>query len=239
MRSAIGSPRAWAGVGVGLGLLIALTAWFVPYLTRERQDVAGVPVPPPFLAQAPVEIDPGSEACLSDVAFGTDAELVELTTFKVPRPRPPMDIVARAPGYRETAVLTGGTEPLTGLYAGIDPPERSAVGTLCIRNRGERRIELLGTTDARTGTGRSITRIDGMEVADISVRLLATDSGSVLERLGQLVHRMAAFKPGLFGAPILLWLVLLLTAIAVPAAATYAIVASFRDPTERPAGRAD
>jgi hypothetical protein len=41
---------------------------------------------------------------------------------------------------------------------------------------------------------------------------------------------VAAFKPGLFGAPILLWLMVLLTAIAVPGAATYAIVASFRDP---------
>jgi hypothetical protein len=228
MRSAIRSPRTWAGIGVGLGLLIALIAWFVPYLTRERQDVAGVPVPPPFLAQAPVVMRPGSEACMSDVAFGTDAELVELTTFKVPRPRPPMEVVIKAPGYRETARLTGGTEPLTGLYARIDPPERSAIGTLCVRNRGDRRVALLGTTDARTGTGRPVTRIGGEEVPDISVRLLAVNSGSVLERLGQLVDRAAAFKPGVFGLPPLLWL-MLLTAIALPAAATYAIVTSFRD----------
>jgi hypothetical protein len=229
MRSAVRSPRTWAGVGVGLGLLIACVAWFVPYLTRERETVAGVPVPPPFIAQAPVGMSPGAEACLSDVAFDTDAELIELVALKVPRPRPPMEIVAQARAYRETAFVTGENEPLTWLYARIDPPERSVIGTLCIRNRGERRIVLLGTTDARTGVGRPITRIDGVEVPDITVRLLSTDRGSVLERLGQLVDRAAAFKPGLFGAPIFLWMMALLAAIGVPAAAIYSILSSFRD----------
>jgi hypothetical protein len=230
MRSVVRSPRTWAGLGVGLGLLIASIAWFVPYLTRERQDVAGVPVPPPFIAQVPVGMGPGSEACLSDVAFDTDAELIEVVAFKVPRPRPPIEIVARAPGYRATSSATGGNEPLAGLYARIDPPDRSVIGTLCIRNRGERRIELLGTTDARTATGRPITRIDGVEVApDISVRLLSADAGSVLERLGQLVDRVAAFKPGLFGASVLLWLMVLLAVIGIPAAAIYSILASMRE----------
>jgi hypothetical protein len=230
MRSAVRSSRTWAGVGAGLGLLIACVAWFVPYLTRERENVAGVPVPPPFVAQVPVRMDPGSEACLSDVAFDTDAELVELVALTAPRPRPPMEIVARGPGYRQTATVPGGHEPLTALYAQIDPPERSVVGTLCIRNRGERRIALLGTTDPRTAVGRPITRIDGEEVApDITVRLLSTDPGSVRERLGQLVDRVAAFKPGLFGAPAFLWIVVLLAAIGVPAAAVYSLLSSFRD----------
>jgi hypothetical protein len=229
MRSTIVSPRALAGLGAGLGLLIAFFAWFLPYLTRERENVAGVPVPSPLIAQTPVRMNPGSEACLSDVAFDTDAELVELTALTTPRPRPPMEIVAEAPGYRETATAPGGYEPLTALYARIDPPKRSVVGTLCIRNRGKRRIDLLGTTDARTAVGRPVTRIDGEEVAaDITVRLLSTHPGSVVERLGQLVDRIAAFKPGLFGAPVFLWAVLLLTAIGVPAAAIYSMLSSFR-----------
>jgi hypothetical protein len=230
MRSALRSPRTWAGVGVGLGLMIALIAWFVPYLTRERQNVAGVPVPTPVIAQAPVKMVPGSEACLSDVAFDTNAELVELMALAPPRRRPPIEVVARAPGYSEAAFVTGGNEAPTWLYARIDPPSRSVIGTLCITNRGEQRVDLLGTTDARTATGRPVTRIDGAEITpDISVRLLAESPGSVLERLGQLVDRAAAFKPGLFGWPVLLWLTMLLAAIGLPAAATYAIVASFRD----------
>jgi hypothetical protein len=230
MRSALRSPRTLAGLGAGLGLLIAFFAWFLPYLTRDRENVAGVPVPPPFLAQTPVRMDPGSETCLSDVAFGTDAELVELSALTVPRPRPPLGIVVEAPGYRETATAPGGYEPLTTVYARIDPPKRSVVGTLCIRNRGKRRIDLLGTADPRTGVGRPVTRIDGEEIpADVTVRLISTHPGSVLERLGQLVDRVAAFKPGLFGAPVFLWIVLLLTAIVVPTAAVYSILSSYRN----------
>jgi hypothetical protein len=77
--------------------------------------------------------------------------------------------------------------------------------------------------------GRPVTRIDGEEVApDITVRLLSTDSGSVLERLGQLVDRAAAFKPGLFGAPVFVWIVVALAAIGAPAAAIYSMLSSFR-----------
>jgi hypothetical protein len=228
MRSALRSPRVLAGVGAGLGLLIACVAWFVPYLTRERQDLAGVPVPPPFLAQTPVKIGSGSEACLSDVAFDTDAEFVGLTALSAPRP--PLEVVARAPGYRETDTVPGTREPPSGMFARIDPPERSVIGTLCIRNRGKRHVDLLGTADARTGVGRPVTRVDGAEVTpDISVSLFAADNGSVLERLGQLVDRAAAFKPGLFGLPVFLWIVLLLAAIGIPAAALYAMLSSLRE----------
>ena len=182
-------------------MLVACIAWFVPYLTRERENVAGVPVPTPFVAQAHVVMRPGAEACLSDVAFDTDAEVVEVTALTVPRSRPTLKILAEAPGYRETATVPGGGE----------------------------RIDLLGTTDSRTAVGRPITRVDGAEVApDLSVRLLSTDTGSVLERLGQLIDRAAAFKPGLFGAPIFLWVVALLLALGAPALAVYSLVSSFR-----------
>ena len=44
-----------------------------------------------------------------------------------------------------------------------------------------------------------------------------------------MVDRAAAFKPGLFGAPVFIWLVLLLVALGVPAAAVYSMLSSFRD----------
>ena len=39
-----------AFVSAGLVLVVASLAWFIPYLTRERETVSGVPVPPPFFA---------------------------------------------------------------------------------------------------------------------------------------------------------------------------------------------
>jgi hypothetical protein len=230
MRKTALSPRTLAGLGAGLGLLIACIAWFVPYLTRERENVSGVPVPPPLFVQDEVKLRPGSEACLSDVAFDTDAETVELTALRGRSPGPRLAIVAEGPRYRETTAVPDGYTPTTVLRADIDPPERSLLGTLCIANRGQRRVTLLGTTEARTVVARPMTQIDGTEVVpDIPVRFLSTDRGSVLERAGELVERVAAFKPGVFGVPAVLWLLLLLVAVGVPATAVYSIVSSFRD----------
>jgi hypothetical protein len=230
MRSALPSPRTFAALGAGLGLLIACIAWFIPYLTRERDDVSGVPVPRPYFADERVRLNPGSEACLSEVAFDTDAEIVELTALAAGRPSPRLAVIAKGPGYRQNAVIEGGYRPRSVLMARISPPQRSVVGTLCIANRGKRHIALLGTTDIRTVIARATTRIDGVEVVpDVSVRFLSTGSGSVLERAGKMVDRAAAFKPGLFGAPVFLGLVLLLVAVGVPAAAFYSMLSSFRD----------
>ncbi len=141
-----------------------------------------------------------------------------------------MTVVAQAPGYRSRATIDGGYTPPSLLRAPIDPPERSVIGQLCIHNRGERGVALLGTADARTVIARPTTKVDGEEVVpDVSVRLLSTDSGTVLERIGEMVDRAAAFKPGLFGAPVFLWLLLLLVAVGVPAAAVYSMLSSFRD----------
>ena len=67
-----------------------------------------------------------------------------------------------------------------------------------------------------------------MTAQDVSVRLLAADSGTVVERAGELVGRAAAFKPPVLGTP-LLWLVLLLVVVGVPAGALYALASSFRE----------
>ena len=230
MRSALPSPRTIAGLAAGLGLLIVCVAWFIPYLTRDREDVSGVPVPPPYFAEERVALNRGSEACLAEVAFDTDAEIVELTALRARRPSPRLAVVAVGPGYRQTAIIKGGYKPPSVLRARISPPRRSLIGTLCIANRGKRRVALLGTTDVRTVIARATMRVDGVEVVpDISVRFLSGESGSVLERADKMVDRAAAFKPGLFGAPAFIWLVLLLVALGVPAAAVYSMLSSFRD----------
>jgi hypothetical protein len=222
--------RTVAALGVGLGLLIACLAWFVPYLTRERTAVSGVPVPPPFFAQEEVNLEPGSEACLSDVAVDTDADIGELTVLEGKRPGTRLLVTFEGQGYRETATVPDGYTPPAGVLSPLDPPDRSVVGTLCIRNTGALRVALLGTSDVRTVVARPITQVDGVEVVpDISVRFLSDDSGSVLERIGELMTRLGAFNPGMFGAPALLWLLLVLVAVGIPSAAIYAVLSSFRD----------
>ena len=229
MRRALSRRRTFAALGVGLGLLIACLAWFVPYLTRERAAVSGVPVPPPFFAQSEVNLKPGSEACLSEVAVDTDADFAELTALAGKRPGTRLLVAFEGQGYRETATVPDGYTPPAVVLVPLDPPDRSVVGTLCIRNTGARRVALLGTSDVRTVVARPTTQVDGVEVVtDVSVRFLSADSGSVFERLGEMLTRLASFNPGVFGAPALLWLLLVLVAIGIPTAAIYAVLSSFR-----------
>jgi hypothetical protein len=230
MRRAPHSPRAFAALGAGLGLLIACIAWFVPYLTREREAVSGVPVPPPFFVQEQVNLKPRSEACLSEVAVDTDSDFAELTVLAGKRQGSRLTLAFEGQGYRETAIVPDGHSPPTVVRAPLDPPDRSVVGTLCIRNAGDRRVALLGTSDPRTVVARPSTQVDGEEVVpDVSVKFLSAESGSVLERLGEMMTRLASFNPGLFGAPALLWLLLVLVVVGIPTAATYAVLSSFRD----------
>jgi hypothetical protein len=218
-------------LGAGLTLLVALLAWFVPYLNRERETVSAVPVPPPFFALEGVGLAPGREACISEVAFDTDGEVAELTALAGKRSGPPLELVARGEGYSARSTIEGGYDRPALLRTPLDPPTRSVLGTLCIRNRGVRPVGLLATSDARTSVPRSTTQVDGESVAlDVSVRLLAAENGSVLERAGEMLERVAAFKPGLLGTPLLLWLLFLLVAGGVAGGVLYAVSSSFREP---------
>ena len=215
-------------VSAGLVLVLASLAWFIPYLTRERETVSAVAVPPPFFSLESIGLGPGDEACLGEVAFDTDSEVVELTALEARRTGPPLEIVAEGEGYSARAMIEGGYERPALLRAPIEPPERSVIGTLCVQNRGDRGVGLLATSDARTNVVRSVTTVEGEELAlDLSVRFLAADSGSVLDRAGEMLDHASAFKPALLGTP-LLWVVFLLVAVGIAGGALYSVGSSFR-----------
>jgi len=154
---------------------------------------------------------------------------VELTAMAGKRPGPPLELTAAAGSYRARASVDGGYDRPAPLHVPLDPPGSSAIGTLCIRNAGRSPVALLATSDARTSSLRSTTRVDGEAVPeDISMRLLASDGGSVVDRAAELVTRVAAFKPALLGTG-LIWLVALLVAGGVAAGALYALASSFRE----------
>lgn len=223
------SQSKLALIGAGLVLVVAAVLWFVPYLTRERPVISSVPAPAPVAAVEGVEVPPDEQACVDEVSFDGDSEVVELTALAGKRPGPSLEVVANADGYRAETTVPGGYDRPALVRADLNPPERSAIGTLCIRNAGDRRVALLSTNDVRTSSLRSTTRVGGEPVPqDVSVRLVAAESGTVVDRAGELVARAAAFKPPLLGAW-LIWLVLLLAAVGVAAGALYALASSFRE----------
>jgi hypothetical protein len=227
MRRVLTPPRVALGAA-GLALIFAAAYWVVPYLTRERETVSGVPVPKPLAVNEQVPLSAGQEACLDHVAFNRDSEIVEFTVLSRMRSGPPLRIRAAAGPYRTRAAVDRGYRAPAVVRADIDPPEPSRLGRICLANRGRRAVVLLGTREPRT-LSRAVTTIDGApSAADISLRFLAAEPGTVPERLGSLVDRISAFKPTVLEQPIL-WLVLALVVVGVPALALYALAAGFRE----------
>jgi hypothetical protein len=222
------SALVLALAAVLLVLGVAAVDLFIPYLTRERETVAGVPVPPPFAVQENIRLKPGEQICMGEVAMDVDAEVAEFTVVGEARSGPPLRVSARAPGYRAIARVRGGYGAPQTMRVPLEPPSRSLLADFCLANRGRHKVDLLGTHEPRTAS-RPVARVDGREVApDLTLRFLSEDTGSVTARLGTLIDRMSAFRPPVLEKPVL-WLLLVLTVLVLPAGAVYAVVSSFRD----------
>jgi hypothetical protein len=221
------SARVLALAAAMLLLALAVVDVFIPYLTRERETVAGVPVPTPFAVQENIRLRPGEEVCLDEVAMDVESEIAEFTVIGETKSGPPLRVSATGPGYRAVARVQGGYGGPRPIHVPLEPPTRSLLAEFCVANRGRRTVHLLGTHEPRTAS-RPVARVDRREVApDLSFRFLAEDSGDVVSRLGSLIDRMSAFHPPVLEKPVL-WLLLVLIVLLLPAAAIYAVVSSFR-----------
>jgi len=222
------TPRVLALGAALLVLVVAALAVFVPYLSREREAVAGVPVPSPFAVPENIRLAPDQEVCLDAVAIDVDSEIAEFTVTSKSKSGPPLRVSAEAPGYRAAAEVDGGYLSPETIRVPLEPPTRSLLAEFCVANRGNRKVDLLGAHEPRTAS-RVIARVDGTDIPqDLTLRFLTEEDGSVLGRLDTLVARMSAFHPLVLETPVL-WLLLGLLVLVLPAAAIYAVVSSFRD----------
>jgi hypothetical protein len=222
------TPRALALGGALLVLAVAALAVFVPYLSREREAVAGVPVPTPFAVQENIRLAPDQEVCLDAVAIDVDSEIAEFAVTSKSKSGPPLLVSAEAPGYRAAAEVDGGYLSPDTIRVPLEPPPRSLLAEFCVANRGNRKVDLLGAHEPRT-MSRVVARVDGADIPqDLTLRFLSEDYGSVFARLDTLVTRMSAFHPPVLETAVL-WLLLALLVLVLPVAAVYALVSSFRD----------
>jgi hypothetical protein len=213
----------WLLPGLSAGLIVvALLAWGVPWLTRDRTVTTSTPTPPAFQAIAPIELERGQQACESLVALSTDTRTVVLRSAKFTGSGPPLDVVVSAPGYRASTRVPAGYTGEQQLSVAIPAPPRNAIGDVCVRNAGRRAMALQGTTEGRI-QNRSATSVDGeLIVPKMTLLLAAGRDVSLAGRPGQIMDRIAAFKPPLFGR-VSLGLLGLLVLVGAPVAVVYAI----------------
>ena len=82
-------PRAARRLGIGAVLVVALVV-FVPWLTTERASpVSTAATPPLFSGLLPLELRPGEEACLRNVALDPAADVARVYVATFGRPGQP------------------------------------------------------------------------------------------------------------------------------------------------------
>lgn len=207
----------------GALIATALLAWGVPWLTRPRADTTSTPTPPPFRTVAPIVLAPGARACESLVALSPDTRAATVLAASFEGSGPPLRLVASAPGYRATGTVAAGYRGPGSMRAVLTPPPpRNAIGTICVRNAGRRRVPLQGTTEARIQS-RSATSVGGRVIrAKMTLLLTGARDRSLADRPGEILARIAAFKPPIVGS-VSLTVLALLVLLGVPAGVVYAV----------------
>jgi hypothetical protein len=220
--------RLWLPALCGVLIVVALLAWGIPWLTKSRADTTATPTPPPFAAVAPITLKGGSVACENAVALATQTRAATILTAKFVGAGPRLRVVASAPGYEGVGTIAAGYRGEQALRVELPAPPRDAIGTICVENTGRRAIVLQGTTEGRI-QNRSATSIDDKVIpAKMALILTEQTNRSLADRPGEILDRIAAFKPFYVG-PVSLLLLGLLVLVGVPAGVLYAIARGIAD----------
>jgi len=204
-------------VVVVVGFLAAIT----PGLTAKRGYPAEIDQPASLFTSAVLPVRGGHSACMAPAVVEQHSEEAQ---FKVGlngvRPQPlelridgPGVHVARrvAPTYADNQIVT----------VPVPTPHAPTVVRVCLRDLGRRPVGFYAAND-RT-VGRTHTSIDGRSPGPaIFLAFWERRPASLWDRLGVTMQRASVFRPGFVG-PWLLWPLLVLFFIGVPAGTAWAI----------------
>jgi len=215
-RPRLGSRRRPAAFLVALAAVLLPSAyWFPAWLAEPRTITTSAPTPFGVGSDEPLTLGAGAQACADSIALGPRTQALVARAARVPAggAPPPLVVDAGGPGgYRASATARAYRrgEPFTVPFA---PPRAELLGTVCVRNGGDRAVALSATTGARTAS-RSTTRVDGAPVTpDLSLQFVETGTPSYAERAGAILDRMETWSPA---GRALLWLVVALVVLGFP-----------------------
>ncbi|HEU4656831.1 MAG TPA: hypothetical protein VFR97_04880 [Capillimicrobium sp.] len=218
----LADPRLALPAISALAFVIVLLAWGLPWLTDDRTATTATPTPPAFQTITPVVLRPGAQACQSLVAFEPATRTATVLSAEHVTDGPPLRITARAGDWRASGDVDGGYGGYAQLQAQLAPPPGDALGEVCVRNVGDRRVALQGSTEPRVQT-RSATVVDGRPVEPRMTLVLGQGAHrSLADRPGQILDRVAAFKPPIVGRASLALLALVVV-LGVPTAVVLAV----------------
>ncbi|MGI8778859.1 MAG: hypothetical protein ACR2L8_01590, partial [Solirubrobacteraceae bacterium] len=181
----------------------ALPVW--SYVTEPREVIASTPSAYTGL-NVPLTVPGGEEACADRILFDTDARVARFgATTPAGRAGPALAATARGEtdgefrsDYESTARIAAGWQGIRQFDVRLEPPARAVFGSFCVRNLGNRPVDLVGSENGRAFSRPSV-KVDGEETPiELDLRLLAGDERSLLSRAGDVAAHAATLRP--FGA---------------------------------------
>jgi hypothetical protein len=220
---------ALAALLLGLVLLVAaVAAWFVPYLAKKEQHFSSVAAGPGLFSYTQFTVPGGRDACMDSVTLARRTNQVQFSVRPEPSARggPPLEVVLSAAAYEARTHLAGGY-PGGVATLPIAAPPADEIGRACFLDRGRAPMLLLGTTEGRA-ISRSPLLIDGRQVpGDLTVAFVEGHTRSLLGDLSEAFGHAANLTDRL--VPVwLLWILAVLAAFGIPAAALGALYSALR-----------
>lgn len=174
---------------------------------------------------------PGAEACQREVGIAEPFAAVRIGVETSGEPGPPLEVAVRGDGRNASG------EALGGYVARRDLPETQPVASvgsidaggnvdICITNRGERSVALIGVQGDEAPEGQlEVRQLAEAASRDLHLSFLREEPTSLLAVLPQAFARAALFHPPLVGAWTF-WLLALAVAVGVPLALAKALRAA-------------
>jgi hypothetical protein len=219
-RAIIAAIATAVVVVVGIGFPLRKDA------ERKRDIVISTPTLVGLLTVANTDLTSHDSACLTPITFTPQARQVQITV-QSDGPRS-LEVSTQAPGWSERHMATSGGGRAI-LRVPISPP-RTMTGRLCVTNTGRGKASLVGTDEPRSQTAvqESVNGKPGPQGRTFAVSLLGSGPQTLLARLDDAVRGASTLSGGL--APTsLLWILLVLCLIGIPALPVIAFVLAAGD----------
>jgi hypothetical protein len=208
-RATLAGLLAYAAFVVAFTVAIA-----VPFVTKKRDIPAAVPSPSPLVATALDVVPGGGRLCMNDVAISAETQQMRFKLGTYHRPGPPLAASVRGASYRGAGTVAPGYADNATLAVDLPRPGQSQLVTVCIRNRGSRKVAFYAAADR--AESRAGVFIDGKRVvATPTLTFNERKPVTLAERAGVTAGRIAVFRAFLDHAWVV-WLLALLVLVVVP-----------------------